>query len=370
MQGNMKCAIYYGIKDVRMEERPIPQIGPTDILVKNLKAGICGSDTGAYLYGGAATGVFSGQQFGHEMVGKVVEKGEEVGDDIQLDDIVMVEPTHASRAGTVKTDILGGFSEYVRVDDAKNNFNIYVLDKDIDLDTAAIIEPVSVGTQGAICTNPKLNDKVVVLGAGTIGLSAAAGLIARGMKNVVVVDQVDWRLAKAKEIGAMTINTSVDNLGKKLIELLGEAKQGSSMNPQYLEPDLLQQIIQLTKELNMDLTAKTPDVDLVVDCAGALPLLQQMFNMSKQGTKYVIVAVYHKEIVLNPNIFISNEPMVIGSKAYNHETILEVIDHITNKKTPIGTIITKKFKHDEFPQAIEAACNANENIKVIIDYEL
>ncbi|MCD7893130.1 MAG: zinc-binding dehydrogenase [Erysipelotrichaceae bacterium] len=370
MQGNMKCGIYYGIKDVRMEERPIPQIGPTDILIKNLRAGICGSDTGAYLYGGASTGIFSGQQFGHEMVGKVVEKGEEVANDIQIGDIVMIEPLHASRAGTIKADMTGGFSEYVRVDDAKKNVNVYVLDKDIDLDSAAIIEPVSVGTQGAICTNPKMDDKVVVLGAGTIGLSAAAGLIARGMKNVVVVDQVDWRLDKAKEIGAMTINTSVDNLTEKLLEIFGEAKQGTSLDPQYLEAELMQQIIKLTKELNLDLTAKTPDIDLVVDCAGALPLLQQMFNLSKHGTKYVIVAVYHNEIVLNPNIFIMNEPLIVGSQAYSHETILEVIDHITNKKTPINTIITKKFKHDEFPQATEAACNTKENIKVIIDYEL
>ncbi len=47
MQGTMKCAIYHGIKNVTIEERPIPQIGTKDILVKNLRAGICGSDTGA-----------------------------------------------------------------------------------------------------------------------------------------------------------------------------------------------------------------------------------------------------------------------------------------------------------------------------------
>ena len=51
MEGKMKCAIYYGIKNVKMEERDIPKIGSKDVLVKVLRAGICGSDTGAYLHG-------------------------------------------------------------------------------------------------------------------------------------------------------------------------------------------------------------------------------------------------------------------------------------------------------------------------------
>lgn len=52
MQGTMKCAIYYGPKDVKMEERPIPQITENDVLVKILRAGICGSDLTAWNYGG------------------------------------------------------------------------------------------------------------------------------------------------------------------------------------------------------------------------------------------------------------------------------------------------------------------------------
>lgn len=61
MKDMMNCAIYYGVGDMRMEQRPIPEIGADDILVKNIRAGICGSDTGAYLYGGEAAGIFKGQ---------------------------------------------------------------------------------------------------------------------------------------------------------------------------------------------------------------------------------------------------------------------------------------------------------------------
>ncbi len=93
MDKMMKCGIYKGIKDVVIEERLIPKITEKDVLVKSLRAGICGSDTGAYLYGGEASGIFKNQPFGHEMVGRVVEVGSEV-EGFNIGDIVFVEPVH------------------------------------------------------------------------------------------------------------------------------------------------------------------------------------------------------------------------------------------------------------------------------------
>lgn len=369
MEGKMNCAIYYGVKDVRMEQRDIPQIGDNDVLVKILRAGICGSDTGSYLHGGEPYGVFSGQQFGHEMVGKIVERGKDVDENIHLEDIVFVDPMRAHRSGSFKADMTGAFSEYVKVEDAKINENIYILDKNINLDSAALIEPVSVGTQGAICLEPKKDSKVVILGAGTIGLSAAAGLIARGMKNVVVVDMVDWRLEKAKQLGAMTINTKEGDLKEQLINIFGEAPT-AALNPADIEPDLLQKVMEFVQKSGISLGSKLPDVDYFVDAAGAVSLLQECFNMGKYGTQYSIVAVYGKEIPLNGSMFIMNQALIRGSKGYNTNTILEVIDHIEKKKTPIETIITKKFAHKDFPQAIKEASDTTQNIKVIIDYEM
>lgn len=104
-------------------------------------------------------------------------------------------------------------------------------------------------------------------------------------------------------------------------------------------------------------------------CRG-FPLLQQVFNLSSEGTKYVIVAVYHQDITLNANMFIMNQASVRGSRAYTSDTINEVVDHVTNEKTPIKTIVTRKFKHADFPEAIKFASEAKECIKVVIDYEM
>ena len=95
-----------------------------------------------------------------------------------------------------------------------------------------------------------------------------------------------------------------------------------------------------------------------------------IFSLGKFGTKYSIVAVYGKEIPLSGNMFIANEAMIRGSKGYNTNTIQEVIQMIEKNDIPVKTMITKKYSHKDFPQAIEAASDVTKNIKVIIDYEM
>ncbi len=341
MKGTMKCAIYKGIKNVAMEEKPIPQIGEKDVLVKILRAGICGSDVGAYLHGGLYYGVNEGSEFGHEMVGRIVEKGCAVANDISIGDIVFVEPTKAKKAGTVVADMCGAFSEYVNVENAEKDVNIYVLEKDINLDEAVLVEPVAVGTQGAITVKPGLDEKVVVLGAGTIGLSAAAGLIARGLKNVAVVERDKQRLEKAKQLGCITIDTNEGNLKEMLIKTFGQF-------PGYYP---------------------LPDVDMYVEAAGAPALFEECFSYAREGTRYSILSIYNRDLTISGSPFVMSQAKIYGSRGYQPDTIKEVIDHITNKKTPIGTLVTKKYKHENFPEAIAEAASGRQ-IKVVIDYEM
>ena len=368
MQGTMKCAVYYGPKNVKMEEHPIPQISENDVLVKVLRAGICGSDLTAWNYGGEPTGIFPGHPFGHEFVGRIVEKGSKVGKDIAIGDIVFVEPMRATRAGTLMTDMLGGFGEYVKVENAKTHHNIYILGKNVDLDSAALIEPFSVGAKGAICLNPKKDENAVVLGAGPIGLSAAATLIARGLKNVVVVDRVGWRLKIAEQLGAKTVDTSCQDLQATLLELLGEVPK-QAMDMSVVDPALLQQIFAYTQKAGVSFDSKTPNVDLVIDAAGAAPLLTSMIAISKHGTRFSIVAVYKNNIEISGAAFVMNEPMIRGSQGYTPEVIEEVIGYIVNRKVDAKKMVTAKFKHADFVEAIASAADANKNIKVLIEYD-
>lgn len=343
MQGKMNCAIVYGPRDIRMEQREIPQITADDVLVKVLRAGICGSDVGVYNYGGMAYGIPEGSQFGHELVGRVVEKGENV-DGIEKDMIVFVDPVTAQPGGIGASAAYGAFSEYVSVQNAKVNYNIFPLRADINLDKAVLIEPVSVGAHGAFAFEPTAETNIVVLGAGAIGLGATAGLLGKGIKNIVVVDRDASRLEKAKELGVKTINTTEVNLRDELVKTFG----GMEILPGNV----------------------CPFVGIYIDAAGAPSLLEECFGMGFVGTKYSLVAVYHTDLKFAGMQFLACTPTIKGSAGYNAATILEIIDNISNDKTKIETIVTAKYKHSDFPVALEAATHADKNMKVIIDYEL
>ena len=339
MERMMKCAIYKSAKNIVVEEREIPSVGSKDVLVKNLRAGICGSDVGIYLHGGEGYGLPADSQFGHEMIGRVAEKGCEVSDEVQIGDLVFVDPTKSTENGVAGSTAAGAFSEYALVKNAAMNVNLYHLE-DTDLDKMAIIEPLCVGTKAAVKVVPKLDEKVVVLGAGTIGLCAAASLIARGLKKVVVVDRDQRRLEAAKHLGTATVNTVNVNLKEELIRLLGAF-------PGYFP---------------------LPDVDMYIEASGSSALLKQCFDFAREKTRYAVVSVL-KEVSLNGMNFIATEPMIYGSRGYEPETIVEVIDHLQKNKTCIGEIVTKKYSIDDFPKAIEDAASGNQ-IKVVIDYEM
>jgi len=295
-------------------------------------------------------------------------KGANVKDDLNVGDLVFVEPTRAHKAGKIEADVLGTFGEYILVQDAVKNDNIYVVKPDTDLDLAALIEPLAVGTQGALCTNPKPEDNVVVLGAGTIGLCAAAGLINHGIKNVVVVDRNEWKLEIARKLGAKTINCKEEDVGEKLVEIFGEYVNNTT-KMQYADSRIMKQLMAMSSAGASRVSGKKPNVQLFIDCAGAKELLMQSFAFATEGTKYVIVSVYSENLEINGGLFMG-EMQVIGSAGYRPDTILEVIDHVENERTPIRNIITAQYPVDELVTAMEkAAYKENKNIKVLVNFE-
>lgn len=363
----MKAGVYHAIKNVTLDEVDVPEMGENDVLVKMLKAGICGSDSGAWLHGGIRYGVWNEMVEGHEGVGKICAKGANVSDDLSVGDIVFVEPMKAHLAGKIEADVLGTFGEYILVQNAKRDYNVFVLKPDVDLDLAAIVEPLAVGTQGALCTNPQPEDNVVVLGAGTIGLCAAAGLINHGIKNVVVVDRNEWKLEIARKIGAKTVNSREENVAEKLCEYFGEFLD-SSTKMQFANPKIFQQLASIPGLANR-VAGKKPNVQLYVDCAGAKELLMQSLGMCAEGTKYVIVSVYNEDLAINGGMFMS-EPKIVGSAGYTQETIKEVIDHIENERTAIKSIVTEQISINEIETALlHAADKSFKNIKVIMNFD-
>ena len=81
-------------------------------------------------------------------------------------------------------DECGAFSQYVQVQDAQIGYNIFPLPQNVSVDTAALIEPFAVGMHGVNMGGAKPSDKVVIFGAGTIGLCTMCACMGKGIKYI------------------------------------------------------------------------------------------------------------------------------------------------------------------------------------------
>ncbi|MEK5396963.1 zinc-dependent alcohol dehydrogenase [Paenibacillus sp. FSL K6-2859] len=335
----MKVGIYHGQNSVGIEERPIPQVGAKDALIRILAGGICGTDINI-VKAGSEMGIRFGSEFGHEMFGEIALLGSDAESDLKVGMRVGVNPITAKRAGRRYSLEVGAFSQYVLIEDAALNYNLYEFDDSVSATEAVLMEPMSVGFHGAFSVLPKLGGKIVVLGAGPIGLSAAAGLIGEGIKDVCVVDIDNWRLDKAKELGALTVNTSTETLAEGLIQHFGEVNvYGVSV----------------------------PNVDAFVDAAGAPILFEQVMQIVKPQARIAIIAVYKNEVPISLAQVMSKEVNIVGASGYTHEDIVKVIEHINDKKTNISTMVTQTYKLEDIQAAFDKAIAAKETIKVIVD---
>lgn len=334
----MKVGIYHGQKDVRIKEHPIPTIGEKEVLIRNLRGGICGTDINI-IKAGSEMGIRFGREFGHELFGEVIEVGTAVKD-IKVGMRVSVNPVKAKRAGRRYSLEIGGFSQYVVIEDAALNYNLYLFEEHVSPEEAVLMEPMSVGFHGAFSTKPQEGENIVVLGAGPIGLSAAASLIGEGITNVVVVDIDDWRLAKAEQLGAKTLNTSTATLSEGLAMHFGTVNVYG---------------------------ADVPNVDAFVDAAGAPVLFEQVMQIVKPKARIAIIAVYKQEVPVSLVQIMSKEVQIIGASNYNHEDIAKVVEHLNQKKTDISTIVTHVYQLDDIQEAFNTAMEAKETIKVVVD---
>ena len=209
----MTAAVYHAFDDIRLEERPVPEIGAGEMLLKTRACGLCGSETMAWYKS-------EPRVMGHEPVGEVVEIGVgvtdfKVGDRMFINHHVGRVNSHLSRRGHFTRDPFyksmkldpGGVCDYYRVSAQHLAMDAHVLPDNISDDAAVTIEPWSCVLSGLKVCNIQPGDTVAVVGAGFMGQGFVHLAPRFGAGKVIALDFSDWRLARAKEFGAThTIN--------------------------------------------------------------------------------------------------------------------------------------------------------------------
>lgn len=335
----MKAAIYHGQGDVTVTHLDTPVPGERDVLLRNLRAGICGSDVSAYLHGPQAHRITPGSEFGHEVVCEVAARGDAV-EGIEVGERVYPYPLLArgdrSRAGT-----LGAFSEYILVPDARIDHQLYRVDPAIPLPVAAMIEPFTIGRHAARRSRPLPGESAIVFGAGTIGMAAAIDLKHLGCDPVMVVDQSAFRLRIAAALGFATCDSSAEDLPAKAIEVFGEAPS---------------------------LTGTTADVDIFVEATGAATVIDTYQTMGKIVSRMVVVGVHAHPVPISMSTLAYSQQELIGSGGYTPADVTAVLDLMRGGTFDLESIVTHDFPLDEIVTALETAAKPHSALHVSIRF--
>ncbi len=203
-----------------MEERPVPEVGPRDVLLRPLYVGICGSDLEAYHKGGYAEGTI----LGHEFTAKVAEVGREVtevqaGDTVTADSVMPCGTCRHCRRGRpslcdelimVGIDADGAMAEFLRMP----AWTVHPLPPTIDPRHGPLIDPLSNILHAIRLSTFQPGGTAAVVGTGPIGLLLTNVLKASGAAKVAAFEVNPSRLALASKVGAdALVNPLAENPG-------------------------------------------------------------------------------------------------------------------------------------------------------------
>lgn len=211
----MKAFVMKKIGEVGFVEKPVPEPGPNDAVIKTTKALVCTSDVHTVK---GAIGEKENQTLGHEAVGIVYKLGSEVksvkeGDRVAVNAITPCYKCNNCIRGYTSQcqQLLGGwkfanikdgtFAEYFHVNDAEAN--LARIPKSVP-DEAAVYtaDMLSTGFMGAEHANIPMGGTVAVFAQGPVGLMATVGARLQGAGYIIAVDTVPKRLELAKHYGA------------------------------------------------------------------------------------------------------------------------------------------------------------------------
>jgi len=343
----MQAAVLYGERDLRVEPFQTPELESGMVLLRSRLVGICGSDLHYYEHGHCAAFV-PDRPFvlGHEVMAEVAAAAGDV-DRVRAGQRVAVNPARNCgfceycKAGRInlccKTVMLGSASTTPPTDGALAEFVVvradqcHVLPEGLDERLGAMIEPFAVALHAVKRAGTVSGKRVLVTGAGTIGLLAGLTARAFGAAPVAISDIVAERRAKALEIGIDAV------LDPSAVDFTGRAR---------------------------DLAGD--GFDFVLEASGAPPALRSAFDLVRPGGTIVQIGTLGADdIPLPANKLMNKEINLIGSMRYGN-VFDEAIRLVEAGRVDPRPLINAVFPLEESVKAFEFAADKASSFKVLI----
>ena len=338
----MKSVVLKNIKNLVVCDAENPPKAGNEVVVKVLKAGICGSDLHYF-----ESFVIPNLVMGHEFCGEVVYPGcrtdLKVGDRVTALPISPCNTCDACKSKNVQyckstwSDALGlslshpgAFSEYLHV---RSDMVIKVPDNVTD-EEAAMVEPAAVSLHAVNLAKINENSKVLVVGAGIIGMLSLLFAKKMGAKMVAVSEANEER-------GNMAVKF---NLADKFYDVKKE--------------DTIANMLKDTEG----------GFDVVIECCGNSPAVTSSIVTVKEGGTIVLVGVSLKPIEVPTALIVTKELKVLVAISYTYEEFNDVINMLANKEISLKEFITDTVSLEGVNEAFERLISGkSKDIKILVD---
>jgi threonine dehydrogenase-like Zn-dependent dehydrogenase len=347
----MKAAVFVQPGRIALEERPIPEIGPLDALIRVTTTTICGTDV--HIMKGEYP-VKPGLIVGHEPVGVIEQLGSAVqgyreGQRVIAGAITPSGHSHACLAGDGAQDgagtahgwkPLGGWkfgntidgcqAEYVRVPDAMANL-APVPDELSDEEVLMCPDIMSTGFGGAQRGRIQIGDTVAVFAQGPIGLCATVGARLLGATTIIGVETVAARAQVARRLGADHI---VD----------------------FRKEDPVEAIMTLTRGRG---------VDVAIEALGTQPTFEAALRVLRPGGTLSSLGVYSKDLAIPLGAFaagLGDHTIVSTLCPGGKERMRRLMEVIASGRADLKPLVTHRFKLDQIEQAYELFANQRDGV--------
>ena len=354
----MKAAVFVEKNRIEVVDKPIPDVGPNDALIRITTTTICGTDV--HILKGEYP-VAKGLTIGHEPVGVIEKLGSAVmgyteGQRVIAGAICPNFNSYAAQDGAPSQDgsylipqglcgchgfkatagwrfgnlIDGTQAEYVLVPDAQANL-APIPDGLTDEQVLMCPDIMSTGFKGAENANIRIGDTVVVFAQGPIGLCATAGARLLGASTIIAVDGNDHRLDIAKKMGAdLTLN--------------------------FNHCDVVDEIMKITGGRG---------VDASIEALGTQSTFESALRVLKPGGTLSSLGVYSSDLTIPLSAFaagLGDHRIVTALCPGGKERMRRLMNVVASGRIDLGVMVTHQFKLDDIVAAYELFAHQRDGV--------
>ena len=303
LNDTMDALVWLGPREMVQRDEPMPQLADGEVLIAVGAVGICGSELSGFL--GHNSLRVPPLIMGHECAGRVVEtttgnfatgQPASTGTRVTFNPLIVCGTCDRCLAG--RTNLCrrrqlvgahrpGAFAQYVAVPARQ----CYSLPEHLSVVAGSLAEPLACSIRAVALTGIKPHQRLLILGAGPIGLCAIAAARSQGVEQIIVSDVVPQRLEIARRWGA---RDAVNAREQDVVALVQERYPGG--------------------------------VDCVIDAVGATPVRNQAIQAVVPGGRVVLIGLHDEESVLPANYLIRQEIAITGSFAYIEADFAGAVD--------------------------------------------